>query len=176
MILVIGLGNPGEKYKSTRHNIGFRIIDQLAEKHGFPDFKLQKRSNALISEGVIGREKTVLAKPKTFMNNSGKAVREMINYYKIKRDNLWIIHDDIDLPLGKIKVSKGQGAAGHKGVISIIEELKTKDFWRIRIGILPEKGKPKETEKFVLQKFTKAEGEKIEKIIQEVARELEIEK
>ncbi len=173
MILIIGLGNPGKQYKSTRHNIGFRVIDELAREYNFPDFRLQKKSNALISEGAIGGEKTILAKPQTFMNNSGKAAKALINYYKIQTENLWVINDDIDLPLGKIKISGNQGAAGHKGVTSIIEELKTKDFWRIRIGIRPEKGKPKNVEKFVLQKFTKEEERILKEVIKEIIQEIE---
>ena len=135
MILIVGLGNPGKKYKNTRHNIGFRIVDELT-----------KELSSLKRRGVI------LAKPKTFMNLSGKAVKSLIKKYKIPTANLWVIHDDIDLPLGKIRIVKNRGAAGHKGVESIIKELGTKNFVRFRIGICPKTGKPKNIEKFVLQK------------------------
>lgn len=146
MILIVGLGNPGKKYEKTRHNIGFRVIDELAKTK---------------------TKQFIIAKPQTFMNNSGKAVRAVLNFYKLKPENLWIIHDDIDLPIGEIKISKGRGSAGHKGVESIIQELKTKDFNRLRIGICPKTGKPKKIEDFVLQNFTKEE----EKIIKEVIEE-----
>ncbi len=147
-MIIIGLGNPGEKYNKTRHNIGFEIIDQFKEKNSFPDFKLSKKFHSLISED----KKIILAKPQTFMNKSGQAVKALIGFYKTK--DLIIIHDDIDLLEGKIKVSKDRGSAGHKGIESIIKEI-GKNFIRLRIGIQPEKGKPKNPERFVLQRFNK---------------------
>lgn len=155
MILIVGLGNPGIKYAGTRHNIGFEAVDRLAKENSFPDFKLQNRFQAETTEGTISGRKAILAKPRTFMNNSGQAVKALADYYKIK--DLFVIHDDIDLPLGEIKASKNRGSAGHKGVESIIEQLKTKDFGRIRIGICPEEGKPENVEDFVLQKFNRTD-------------------
>lgn len=152
MILIIGLGNPGKKYKYTRHNVGFQVIDKLAK---------------------IKRKGWILAKPQTFMNQSGKAVKALIKFNKTKPENLWIIHDDIDLPLGKIRISKGRGSAGHKGVQSIINELGTKDFWRLRIGVSPKSGKPQNVEKFVLQNFTKSEEKIIKEVIKETIQEIE---
>jgi len=146
-MIIIGLGNPGDKYLNTRHNIGFRVIDQFKEKNKFPEFKLSKKFHSLISKN----KNIILAKPQTFMNKSDQAVKALVNFYK---KELVIIHDDIDLPEGKIKISKSRGSAGHKGIESIIKEV-GKDFIRIRIGIQPEKGKPKNPERFVLQKFTK---------------------
>lgn len=162
-MIIIGLGNPGKKYNNTRHNIGFEIIDQLAEEKNFPQFRLSKKFNALISE----KGNIILAKPQTFMNRSGKSVRAIKSFYK--RKELIIIHDDIDLLLGKVRVSKNRGGAGHKGVESIIKELGTKDFTRVRVGIQPEKGKPSNVERFVLQRFRKGE---IEKLKQEVIKKL----
>jgi len=135
MILIVGLGNPGKKYEKTRHNIGFRVLDELRS---------------------LNLKMVILEKPKTFMNLSGKAVKSLIAKYKIPTTNLWVIHDDIDLPLGKIRIVKNRGAAGHKGVESIIKELGTKNFVRFRIGICPKTGKPKNIEKFVLQKLREA--------------------
>ncbi len=149
MLITVGLGNPGEKYKNTPHNIGFEVIDQIAKENNFPVFKLSKRFNALVSE----KNNILLVKPQTFMNNSGKSVQKIVNYYKGR--DLIIIHDDIDLPIGKIKVSENSGSAGHKGVDSIIQHLKTKNFKRIRIGVQPQKEKPKEVEKYVLKKLSK---------------------
>lgn len=143
MMLIIGLGNPGKKYEHTRHNIGHMIIDQL-KKNELGDL--------------------IIAKTETFMNFSGQAVGSLTKNYKLQTKNLIVVHDDIDIPLGEFKIQKGRGAAGHKGVQSIINELKTNDFWRIRIGICPKRGKPENVEKFVLQKFTKEER-KILKII-----------
>jgi PTH1 family peptidyl-tRNA hydrolase len=157
MILIVGLGNPGKKYSHTRHNIGFQILGDFREKNNFSAFRISKKFQAEISENKIANKKIVLAKPQTFMNESGKAVKALVNFYKTAPENLWIIHDDIDIPLGKIRISKGRTSAGHKGVQSTINELKTKNFTRIRIGISPKNGKPKNTERFVLQKFTKEE-------------------
>ncbi|MDP2664987.1 MAG: aminoacyl-tRNA hydrolase [bacterium] len=136
MQLIVGLGNPGEKYEKTRHNAGFMVLDEL-EKKELPQARLLK--------------------PDTFMNDSGSAVLRATKNYKLKTTNLIVVHDDIDIPLGNIKVSKGSGSAGHKGVESIIQALGTKDFTRIRIGILPPEGKPADVENFVLKPFKKEE-------------------
>ena len=159
MFLIVGLGNPGEKYEKTWHNAGFLAIDVFLGKNSFPEFKLSKKFKAELSEGFLDKDKIILAKPQTFMNNSGQSVKLLIRNWKIKPDNLLVIHDDIDLPLGKIRVAKGRGSAGHKGVESIIKELKTKDFIRFRVGICPKTGKPKNVEKFVLQKPSEGEDE-----------------
>jgi len=152
MILIVGLGNPGKKYQKTRHNIGFRVIDKL---------------KPLNLKGVI------LAKPQTFMNLSGKAVKKLMSNVKCQMSNLWVIHDDIDLPLGKIRISKGRSSAGHKGVESIIRELKTKNFVRFRVGIQPKTGKPRNPEKFVLQKFNKEEEKIIKEVIEKAVEAIE---
>jgi len=150
-ILIVGLGNPGKEYQGTRHNVGHAIIDEL-EKKNLNDF--------------------ILAKPGTFMNQSGRAVKKLIKNYKLEIKNLVVAHDDIDLPLEEFKIQKGRGAAGHKGVQSIIDELGTKDFWRVRIGICPKIGKPKNVDDFVLQDFTKDEEAVLKKVIEEVASKI----
>jgi len=171
MILIVGLGNPGKKFQKTRHNLGFRVIDEFFIKnrdvHNFSDFKFEKKFQALIAEGKFNNKKIILAKPQAFMNLSGKGAKLLISFYKLPTDNLWIIHDDIDIPLGKIRIVKGRGAAGHRGIESIIRGLKTKDFVRFRIGIQPKSGKPKNIEKFVLQKFKKEEEKIVKKVINE---------
>ncbi|MFH1036819.1 MAG: aminoacyl-tRNA hydrolase [Patescibacteria group bacterium] len=164
MILIAGLGNPDKKYANTRHNVGFRAIDEFRGKNAFPGFKLNKKFIAEISESSFSGKKVILVKPQTFMNESGKAVRKSIENWKLEIGNLVVIHDDIDLPIGKIKIVKSRGSAGHKGVESIVRYLKNNDFVRIRIGIQPKTGKPKKPESFVLQKFSKDE----EKILKEV--------
>jgi len=168
MILVVGLGNPGRKFKKTRHNVGFWVIDELRKNSDLSPFKMSKKFNSLFSEGFLKKKKVLLLKPQTFMNNSGKAVKMLYTKYKTSNTNLWVIHDDIDIPLGKIKIVKNRGAAGHKGVQSIIDELNTKNFVRFRIGIKPASNQlsSKSLEKFVLEKFTKEE----EKIIKEVIK------
>jgi len=165
MILIVGLGNPGEKYKKTRHNVGFRVVDQLRNDLNLVDFVFDKKSDSFLSKN----NDVLIAKPNTYMNSSGSAIRSLIQYYKIKRGNQIIIHDDIDLPLGKIRISKNQGSAGHKGVESIIKELKTKNFIRIRVGIQPKTGKPKKVEEFVLKKFNKEEEKIIGEVIEKAA-------
>lgn len=168
MILIVGLGNPGEKYKNTRHNIGFRIIDEFRKKFNFPDFKSSKKFGAEISDNFFERKKIILAKPEKFMNNSGLAVKFLTVNYKIPATNLWIVHDDIDLSFGKIRISRARGPAGHKGVQSVIGKIGTKNFIRFRIGIRPKHYRKLVcgTEKFVLQKFTKREEKMVKEIIQ----------
>jgi len=177
MILVAGLGNPGKKYRNTRHNIGFRILDEFQKENNFPTFKLVRKFNSLISKREFSGKKILLAKPQTFMNNSGKTLKLLIRNKKamaelIRIENLWVVHDDIDLPLGKIRISKARGSAGHKGVESIIKELGTKNFVRIRIGIQPKSGKPRNPEKFVLQNFTKKEEEILKEVIKKTSQAL----
>lgn len=152
MTLIVGLGNPFKKYQKTRHNIGSRTIDELE---------------------FLNLENIVLSKPRSFMNESGKAVKKLLKVYCLKPDKLIVIHDDIDLPIGKIRIVKNRGAAGHKGVESIIKELKTKDFIRFRIGVCPKSGKVKNPEKFVLQKFHKEEEKIIKEIIKKTAEAIE---
>jgi len=169
-MIIVGLGNPGEKFKNTRHNLGFEVLDEIQQENGFPEFSFAEKFKAEISQGIINGEKTILVKPQTFMNTSGESVKLLINYYKLKESDLIVIHDDIDIPLGEVKVSGDSGSAGHKGVLSIIDAIGTKDFKRIRIGILPTKGKPSETEKFVLKKFTKKEKTIIQETIEDIKK------
>ncbi len=153
MILIVGLGNPGRKYQKTRHNIGFRIVDELKS---------------------LNLKNVILEKPKTFMNESGKSVKSLTTNYKLQTTNLIVIHDDIDIPLGKIRIVKNRGSAGHKGVESIVRELGTKNFARFRIGILPKTGKPKNPEKFVLQKFNKEEEKIVKEVIKKTAEAIKL--
>ena len=188
MFLIVGLGNPGRKYQETRHNIGFQVLDELCssphfanarvvdeflKENNFPKFKFAKKFDAEISEGILGGEKILLAKPQTFMNLSGKSVKTLMSFYKITRPVLVAVHDDIDLPLGKIRIVKNRGAAGHRGVESIIKELKNKNFIRFRVGIQPKTGKPKNVEKFVLQKFNKEEEKIVKEVIKKTAEAIE---
>lgn len=166
MIFIIGLGNPGKKFQKSRHNIGRLIVGCWQEVIGFPNFKLQKKFNALISKGIYEKKDVILILPETLMNLSGKAVKALSVYYKLPTTNVWIIHDDIDILVGQIRIVKNRGSGGHKGVESIVKELKTKNFIRFRIGIQSKDGKPKNVEKYVLQKFGKAEEKVIEKTVE----------
>jgi len=179
MIIIVGLGNLGKRYTKTRHNLGFRVVESLKLKvKSFSDWKYEKKFLAEISWGKIDNQRVILAKPRTFMNDSGRSVKKIFLNLKSEILNLFVVHDDIDLPLGKIKVSVGRGAAGHKGAESIIKELKTKNFVRFRIGICPPTknmvgGKPKNPEKFVLQKFTKEEKKIVKEAIKKTATAVE---
>ncbi len=165
MLLIIGLGNPGQEYKNTRHNIGREIVEALAKKLEGPDFHFEKKRNAELSEVKIGKEKLILALPNTFMNKSGNAVAPMARFYKIKPANIFVLHDDADVAFGRGKLSFGKNSAGHKGVESLIRLLKTKDFWRFRIGIAGKRDVP--AEKLVLKKFTPDELKIVKKILKE---------
>ena len=178
MILIIGLGNPGKKYQKTRHNLGFRVVDEIAANFQFSPALSQKGGvqsifNVKISKGEIANKKIILAKPQTFMNLSGKAVKKLISNIQNLTSKLWIIHDDIDIPLGEIRIVKNRSSAGHKGVESIIKELGTKNFVRFRIGILPKTGKPKNAESFVLKKFNKDEEKVVKEVIKKTAEAIE---
>jgi len=174
MIFIVGLGNPGRKYQETRHNIGFQVIDEFLKENNFPKFKFAKKFNVEISEGILNKKKVLLVKPQTFMNLSGESVKPLINFYKITRPGLVVIHDDIDIPLGKIRIVKNRGAAGHKGIESIIKELGTKNFVRFRIGICPKTGKPKNPEDFVLKKFNKDEEKIVKEVIKKTVEAIEM--
>lgn len=133
MKLVIGLGNPGSEYERTRHNVGFRVVDKLAAKFGWK--WSERRSRAVLASGTIGPEKVVLVKPITFMNRSGQAVSELVRWYKVPPEDVLVIYDELDLPVGKIRLRARGSAAGHKGLEDIIHYLHTDAFPRLRIGI-----------------------------------------
>ncbi|MDP2927166.1 MAG: aminoacyl-tRNA hydrolase [bacterium] len=159
MFLIIGLGNPGKEYQNTWHSLGRLSVNHWRTSMGFPDFYKKARFNSLVSEGVFDDKEIILALPETFMNNSGKAVKLLIGNWKLKIENCVVVHDDADLPQGKLRISKDRGTAGHKGIDSIVKALKSKSFVRIRIGIRPTNYVPgsKSLDRFVLKKFTKNE-------------------
>jgi peptidyl-tRNA hydrolase, PTH1 family len=172
MKLIVGLGNPGEKYKETRHNIGFMVLDKVAKVSSFAkasedkqSFRFEKKLGVEIIKGKIGNTEVILAKPQTFMNLSGQVVSKVTNYYKIKPQDIWIICDDIYLPLGKLRIREKGSSGGHKGLVSIIQELGSNAFIRFRVGIgLPEKVP---YEKYVLQKIRVNELKIIKKSIEQ---------
>ncbi len=173
MKIIIGLGNPQKKYESTRHNLGRLIIKSFQKQTDFPEFKLKKKLQSLLSEGNFKKQKIILALPETSMNLSGKSIKSLTANYKLPIIHLLVIHDDFDLELGKIRISRNRGAGGHKGVQSIINELKTKDFIRFRIGIKP-KRKPKDLDRFVLKKFTETEQKIIKNVIEKTLNAIEV--
>jgi peptidyl-tRNA hydrolase, PTH1 family len=133
LYLLVGLGNPGDRYEVTRHNIGFLALDYVAGRHGLT-FS-ESRWQALFSKAVLWKETVILIKPQTFMNASGKAVAAVASFFKIPPGRIIVVHDDLDLPLGRAKIVIDRGAGGHNGIRSIIAELGTTDFCRIRAGI-----------------------------------------
>lgn len=157
MIIIIGLGNPGEKFKNTRHNVGFLAIDYFAQKNDFPDFKLQKKYEALTSQ----KNNILLVEPQTFMNESGKSAKKILD--NNNSNNIIVIHDDIDLPVGKIKIIKERGSAGHKGVESIIKNIGNDGLIRFRIGVGGEKDV--KALKVVLKNFSDKEQKMINESI-----------
>lgn len=158
MKLIVGLGNIGEKYHLTRHNVGFIVLDEYAYNNNLT-FKFDKNLEAMLVQTKINNEKVILAKPTTYMNLSGNALIKLVNYYKIDVDDVLVIYDDIDLDVGKIRIRETNGHGGHNGIRNIIEHLNTKDFKRIRIGVGLDKSMPKDH--YVLGKFSKQEIEQI---------------
>lgn len=152
--LIVGLGNPGKRYERTRHNLGFLVLEQLAEERQAA-FR-SKRCNAETAVTTWGQTPVLLAKPQTYMNLSGQAVAGLMAYYRIDLDRLLVVLDDNDLPLGRLRLRPQGSAGGHKGLASIIEHLSTSEFSRLRIGIRNEE-QPKELADFVLAKFSQKE-------------------
>jgi PTH1 family peptidyl-tRNA hydrolase len=175
MILIAGLGNYGTEYEKTRHNYGFMVIDAFQEENDSPCFTLDKNSNSLVSiEGNV-----ILVKPQTYMNNSGKAIKKIADYYKIKHDNIIVVHDDADVNLGEIKLAEDRGSAGHNGVESVINELGTKQFIRLRMGINskdPSFNEPvsrgEGLESIVLKNFSSDEYKIVEEMIKQALKKL----
>jgi PTH1 family peptidyl-tRNA hydrolase len=170
--LIVGLGNPGKEYDYTRHNFGFAVLDALAKKYG-GKFSLEKKFKAEVAEIFIGGEKIFLVKPQTFMNKSGESVREVMSYYNITTDRVWIIYDDIDIDLGQVRVRSNGGSAGHKGVQSIIDSVGTELFPRFRMGISSNHCDELSTEDVVLQRFAKDEEPKVDQAITKAINEIE---
>ncbi len=153
--LIVGLGNPGAEFRHNRHNVGFMLLDCLADRLGESFSRLE--SNSLLTKAKYQDKRLLLAKPQTFMNLSGQAVSRLVKYYKIPLESLLIVYDDVDLPLESIRIRPNGGAGGHKGVASIIERLGTNEFPRLRLGIGRPSGR-KNAAAHVLQNFTKEEN------------------
>lgn len=161
MKVIAGLGNPGIEYAETRHNAGFVLVDNLAEEWGW-DFR--PKYQGLLAEGQLSGVRVLLIKPQTYMNLSGRSVRELMGFYKIAAADLLVIHDDLDLPLGKIRLRRKGSAGGHRGILSLLAELGTEDFWRLKIGIdRPPAGW--QTANYVLGRFSSAEIEPLEEAL-----------
>lgn len=171
MKLLVGLGNPGTEYEKTRHNVGFLALDYIHSNGDFSNWKNDKKANALVSESGAGDSKVILAKPQTFMNLSGQSVQALMQYYDIALEDVVIVHDDVDFTFGEVKTQKDRGAAGHNGIKSIIEHVGTKDFSRIRIGVIPTNLDKSQidTREFVLKNFSSEELNKLPDLFKDLA-------
>jgi len=188
MKIIVGLGNPGEKYQNTRHNLGFMVVDKLISKLKSQNSKLHFKSKIYPFAEVYDFGEVIIAKPLTFINASGVAVAKLTRRYRLDAKSLWVIHDDIDLPLGKIKIRLGGGSAGHRGVESIIRELGTEEFMRFRLGIghprrnlkflhAGRQGKTenlKSVEGYVLEKFQTKEKSEVKKTIKKAIKAIRV--
>lgn len=169
MFLVVGLGNPGDKYDGTRHNIGFETIDYISGKYNIDVTRVKFKG--VIGEGVIAGEKVILLKPTTYMNLSGESVREAMSFYKLTEEDIVIIYDDISLEVGKIRIREKGSAGGHNGIKSIISNINTDVFPRIKIGV----GQPTgDLVSHVLGRFSEEEAEDLKEVIEVSSKAVEI--
>ncbi len=162
-MIIAGLGNPGKEYSETRHNVGFKVIEKLKDGSRIIETYRKKFFNAWKVE--IENKEIIIVKTKTYMNESGKAIKSALDFFKEKIENLYLIHDELDIELGKLKIIRDKGPGGHKGVISVIENIGSKDFVRIRIGIRGEKIEENYID-YVLSPFLPEEKEIVEKVIE----------
>lgn len=165
-MLVIGLGNPGNEYDGTRHNIGFHAIDAFATDNEFDPWVTKKDLKCLLTMKTLGDTRVLLAKPTTYMNNSGEAAQAITSFYKIGVDHVVAVYDELDVPYGQIRTRQGGGAAGHNGVKSLIQHI-GEDFGRIRIGIGPKEPEQMDSADFVLATFSQAQQPKLKEITRE---------
>lgn len=175
-IFIIGLGNPDKEYNKSPHNLGFEVIDKLFKKNEFEDFQESMDKNYLISKGKIGKKSVFLVKPLTFMNNSGVAVKSLMKKFNLKRENVWVVHDEIDLPIEKMKITENKSSAGHKGVENIIKTIKSKIFTRFRIGSCPfnKKSSIKDIKKFLLVPYNPSKEKLVNKGVLKASKSIEV--
>jgi len=173
MKLIIGLGNPGDQYKNTRHNAGFMAVDHLVKAFGFDNFMKAEKFKSFVTEGLVSGEKVILAKPQTFMNLSGQSAQLLQNYYKVEPTDVLVIYDDVEIPLGSLRVRSGGTSGGHNGISSILKELATLEIPRIRIGIKPEKPFRGALEDYVLGSLTKMEETALSEVFETLPKMVE---
>ena len=166
MKLIVGLGNPGKEYENTRHNIGFMAIDNYVKLHNLGDFK--EKFNGLYLKYQLGDEQVILVKPLSFMNLSGDVVRKYVDYFKVDINDILIIHDDLDMPVGKIKLKFGGSSGGHNGIKDISLKLGTEDYKKLKVGIANNKNM--DTKDYVLGRFSSEEKVLIDEAITETGK------
>lgn len=167
--LIIGLGNPGRKYRGNRHNIGFMVVDRLAADNGIQSSKVQNK--AIVGDGRVAGQRVILAKPQTYMNNSGDAVGPLANFYKMPPENIFVVYDEMDIPLGTIRLREKGGAGGHNGMKSIIQHI-GQDFPRMRLGVGRPPGRM-EPPAYLLQDFSNEQLPIVSDMIDEAIRAIE---
>lgn len=166
VVLIVGLGNPGKEYDGTRHNIGFAVIDALAEKQEFDPWVEKKDLKAQYTSATLGSTRTILIKPTTFMNLSGEAVRATLDFYKVPPQQVLVIHDELDIPFGQIRTRMGGGSAGHNGIKSVSQHLGD-NYGRVRIGVGPKEPEQIDSADFVLAKFSTEQQEHMPALLKE---------
>jgi len=174
MKLIVGLGNPGDRYTDTRHNAGFMAVDHMQKHYNFEDFKTLDKGKSLMTKGEIAGEKVILLKPQTFMNLSGVPTQAVASYFKIDRQDVIAIYDDAVIDYGRLRIREDGSAAGHNGVKSLIEHLGGDDFIRIRLGIKSGVPFPGALEDYVLGKSDATEQENLNNIIKKIPEAIEI--
>ncbi|GAA2418894.1 aminoacyl-tRNA hydrolase [Mycolicibacterium llatzerense] len=171
-LLVVGLGNPGPRYETTRHNVGFLVADILAERIG-AGFKVHKKSGAEVTTGRLGGRSVVLAKPRTYMNESGRHIGPLAKFYSVEPADIVVIHDELDIDFGRIRLKFGGGEGGHNGLRSIASALGTKDFQRVRIGVGRPPGR-QDPAAFVLENFNSKERPELGTILEQASDATEL--
>jgi len=162
--LVVGLGNPGPDYAGTRHNVGFRVVELLATRAGGGKFSRHRKANADVLEGRLGERRVVLAKPRTYMNLSGGPVAGLLKYYSVPLEDLVVIHDELDLEFGVVRLKRGGGEGGHNGLRSVSSSVGSKDYLRVRLGISRPPGRQDPAD-YVLKRFSAVEGKELDFIV-----------
>lgn len=172
MLLLVGLGNPGRKYDGNRHNVGFMVVDELARQKGFADFR--EKFSGVFAKGAVAGEDVVALKPMTFMNLSGDSVQPAAAFHKIAPRDVVVVHDELDVPFGEVRVKVGGGHAGHNGLRSLIDRLGTPDFVRVRVGIgRPPPGFRGEVADYVLSDFDAVERASLSDVVKKAVETVE---
>lgn len=171
MYIIVGLGNPGKQYEHTRHNVGFEVIDRLAEKNDI--LMTERKHRAFCGKGLIGGQKVMLLKPQTFMNLSGESVKSAVDFYQIGTDELIVVYDDVSLSPGQLRIRRAGSAGGHNGIKNIIAQLGTQEFPRVKVGV-GEKPERMDLADYVLSHFSKGEWKMMEEAFKEAADAVEV--
>ena len=168
--VIIGLGNPGERYEKTRHNAGVIVLESLLARAGSKPKR--HKSGCVVAEGDVGGRPAILARPLSYMNESGRPVRELLRWYKVPSEHLIVVHDEVDIPFGQVRVKNGGGTAGHNGLGSLVNHLGTKDFVRIRTGVGRPRGQA-ETSDHVLGRFSSSERKELPSLVERASDAVE---